>query len=245
MLLIPCLVAPEESAVYNYNAKNFKQKIEQMDGNFIMFYAPWCRHCTDFQPIWYELAEMVNTPDSKFVIAQVDCTTYNKLCNENLAPTWAELGKDYAQNDSVQIGKINCMEYTTTCLNFDVKDYPQMLWIVNGKVMGKTIGEQTLEELNQFVEKMARPENHNPEKFLKKKKVLPVARISEDTFEMYMKKELVFINYFATWCAHCKQMVPIWLELGLKYQNNSHIIIADVDCSQSETLCVQENVSYV
>lgn len=42
-----------------------------------------CRHCTDFQPIWQELAEMINTKDSKFAIAEVDCTVHHKLCHEN------------------------------------------------------------------------------------------------------------------------------------------------------------------
>lgn len=39
-----------------------------------------CRHCTEFEPIWSELAELVNTKDSKFAIAQIDCTRYSKLC---------------------------------------------------------------------------------------------------------------------------------------------------------------------
>lgn len=41
-----------------------------------------CRHCTEFHPIWAELAELVNTRDSKFAIAQVDCTQHLKLCQE-------------------------------------------------------------------------------------------------------------------------------------------------------------------
>lgn len=41
-----------------------------------------CRHCTEFEPIWSELAELVNTKDSKFAIAQVDCTLHSKLCHE-------------------------------------------------------------------------------------------------------------------------------------------------------------------
>lgn len=46
-------------------------------------YVLRCRHCTEFYPIWSELAELVNTKDSKFAIAQVDCTVHAKLCHEN------------------------------------------------------------------------------------------------------------------------------------------------------------------
>lgn len=34
-------------------------------------------------PIWEELAELINTKDSNFNIAQVDCTLHTNLCNEN------------------------------------------------------------------------------------------------------------------------------------------------------------------
>lgn len=42
-------------------------------------------------------------------------------------------------------------------------------------------------------------ETYDPEKFLKKKKALPVARILEETFDIFMDTDLVFINYFAPW----------------------------------------------
>lgn len=42
-----------------------------------------CRYCTEFHPIWEELGKLVNTKDSKFAIAQVDCTQHFKLCQEN------------------------------------------------------------------------------------------------------------------------------------------------------------------
>ena len=57
----------------------------------------------------------------------------------------------------------------------------------------------TLEDLKAYVEKMALVENHDPDKFMKKKKALPVARISEETFETFLENDLVFVNYFAPW----------------------------------------------
>lgn len=41
VLFLPYFVAPEESSVYKYTPENFERQIELMDGNFIMFYAPW------------------------------------------------------------------------------------------------------------------------------------------------------------------------------------------------------------
>ncbi|KAL0881912.1 hypothetical protein ABMA27_001673 [Loxostege sticticalis] len=329
----PYFVAPENGFVYDYNPSNFKDRIEEMDGNFIMFFAPWCRHCTDFHPTWQELGKLVNTKDSKFAIAQVDCTQHFKLCQENditgyptllyfhkntftpveykgtrdlpsltiflsevftmksekvetpkdtndvkvysgmaylndqniekfisngqhfimfyapwckasqrLAPVWAELAVQYAHNEYIQIGKVNCMENEMTCKNFDIKLYPYLLWVVNGRIMG-VADANSLEDLKAYVEKMVLAENHDPEKFMKKKKALPVARISEETFETFLEKDLVFINYFAPWCAHCMQLGPLWLKLGEKFQNESRVLIADVDCVRSKPICETEKIN--
>ncbi|XP_013188179.2 thioredoxin domain-containing protein 5 homolog [Amyelois transitella] len=334
-LFLPYFVAPEENIVLEYDSNNFKQRIEEMDGNFILFYAPWCSHCTSFYPIWQELAELVNTKGSKFAIAQVDCTVHPKLCNDNditgyptllyfhkntftpveyqgtrdlpsltlflsdvftmkleemkrkessevkiysgmayltdqniekfiskgqhfvmfyapwckasqkLAPLWAELAVQYAHNEYIQIGKVNCMENDMTCKNFDIKQYPLLLWIVNGRIMGDAnmnLGKN-IEDLKAYVEKMLLAENHDPEKFMKKKKALPVARISEETFETFLEKDLVFINYFAPWCAHCMQLSPLWLKLGERFLNESRVLIADVDCVRSKPVCDTEKIN--
>ncbi|CAG4970115.1 unnamed protein product [Parnassius apollo] len=334
IIFLPRFVTPEDGAVYEYNPHNFKGQIEDMDGNFIMFYAPWCRHCTEFEPIWSELAELVNTKNSKFAIAQVDCTLHSQLCQENditgyptlmyyhknsfspfeykgsrdlpsltlflsevftsrsehlkekekastevkiysgmayltdqniekfvskgqhfvmfyapwckasqrLAPIWAELAVQYAHNEYIQVGKVNCMDNEMTCINFDIKHYPHLLWIVNGRIMGIAEAE-TLDDLKAFVDKMVLAENHDPEKFMKKKKALPVARITDETFETFLEKDLVFINYFAPWCAHCMQLNPLWLKLGERFQNESRVLIADIDCVRSKNICEMEKIN--
>ncbi|KAL4716298.1 hypothetical protein ACJJTC_014778 [Scirpophaga incertulas] len=320
--------------VYDYTPHNFKEHIDKFDGNFVMFYAPWCKHCTDFHPIWQAFGKLVNSKDSNFAIAQVDCTLHLKLCYEyeitgyptllyfrkssqtpieykgtrdltsltlflsdafsmrkekisqpsstdvkiysgmaylndqniekyiskgqhfimffapwckasqKLAPVWAELGIQYASNEYINIGKVNCMENEITCKNFDIKQYPYLLWIVNGRIMGVTDANK-LDELAAYVEKMLLSENHDPEKFMKKNKVLPVARISEETFETFLEKDLVFINYFAPWCAHCMQLGPLWIKLGEHFQNESRVLIADVDCVRSKTICETEKINGV
>lgn len=40
-LLLPYFVAPDTNVVYEYGPTEFMTKVEELDGNFIMFYAPW------------------------------------------------------------------------------------------------------------------------------------------------------------------------------------------------------------
>lgn len=40
-LLLPLFVAPDTGFVLKYGPDNFKTQVEELDGNFVMFYAPW------------------------------------------------------------------------------------------------------------------------------------------------------------------------------------------------------------
>ncbi|VDP41844.1 unnamed protein product [Soboliphyme baturini] len=56
-------------------AENFKKVVKDPKKNvLIMFYAPWCQHCKQLEPIWVELAEHAKHFDSDLVVAKMDAT---------------------------------------------------------------------------------------------------------------------------------------------------------------------------
>ncbi|XP_068154906.1 thioredoxin domain-containing protein 5 homolog [Drosophila tropicalis] len=328
---------------------------------FVKFFAPWCGHCKRLQPLWDQLAEIMNVDDPKVVIAKVDCTQHQALCAEHevtgyptlrlfklgekdsvkfkgtrdlpaitdfinqelstpseadlnelkvdkdenaanevveeantnrgkvvelkedtfakhvssgnhfvkffapwcshcqrLAPTWEDLAKELITVTSVTISKIDCTQYRSICQDFEVKGYPTLLWIEDGKKIEKYSGSRDLPTLKAYVEKMngaptdggdnsanAANEGAKEEERDEAKKLTPQQLSGETEFDKTVANGIAFIKFYAPWCGHCQKLQPTWEQLAAEtHASSSDIRIAKVDCTAQENkqICIDQQV---
>ncbi|KYN22709.1 Thioredoxin domain-containing protein 5 [Trachymyrmex cornetzi] len=166
---------------------------------------------------------------------------------QKLAPTWDELANSLRNDDVVSISKIDCTQHRIICGQFDIKGYPTLLWIEEGKKVDKYTGQRTHEELKAYVSMMLgkNAEDESSRK-LESTDGIPNAILSltADSFKQGIEKGLSFVKFFAPWCGHCKRLAPTWEELGKKFFGNDNVNIIKVDCTLdvSKQLCNEQEV---
>lgn len=175
---------------------------------------------------------------------------------QSLAPVWEELANSLEYDSTVSISKVDCTLYRPICQEFEVKGYPTMLWIENGKKVEKYSDRRQLAEFKAFVERKtgaavqqqptekpaatAAPIAHNDGH----EEEVNVVQLTGSNFEQTIGHGVTIVKFFAPWCGHCKRLVPTWNDLAGKYVGNRNVKVAKVDCTLADNkeLCSQQEV---
>ncbi|KAI3770477.1 hypothetical protein L6452_01611 [Arctium lappa] len=145
---------------------------------------------------------------------------------KKLAPIFDLLGTNVKKTKSVFVGKVDCDENKELCTKYGVHGYPSIKWFPKGSLEAKSYGgSRTAEAFAEYI---------NNEAGTNVKiggLVSHVVALNSDNFnEIVMDKTKdVLVEFYATWCAHCQSLAPIYESLATAYKNERDVVIANVD----------------
>jgi len=164
---------------------------------------------------------------------------------QKLAPAWAELAKSFEDNPKVKIAKLDCTQAQSVCQAGEIRGYPTLQYIRNGKLVEAYKGGRDLASMKTFISEMSGSEAKEavPAEEVKS----AVAHLHKDNFDAEIKEGVTFIKFFAPWCGHCKRLAPTWEELAGKFAENAGVKIAKVDCTEGNNknreICTAQGVN--
>ncbi|XP_067933590.1 thioredoxin domain-containing protein 5-like [Watersipora subatra] len=203
-----------EGFVYVMTADNFLEIFKQPNA-FVMFYVPWCSHCTVLKPTWEALAKKYNL-ETKTVIAKMDCSVHKSTC--------AELGiKAYPSLVYFNKGTVTSRYEGTRELK-DLQTFVDLQYSLNLE-----------NDADEADEKIPSEDDEDTESVLS----ITGAKF-HDTIGS--TDTITFVKFYTPWCGHCKRLAPVWELLGKHYKRNSGVVIAKLDCEEYSHICKAQKV---
>mmetsp|Transcript_28690 Transcript_28690/g.111964 ORF Transcript_28690/g.111964 Transcript_28690/m.111964 type:complete len:440 (-) Transcript_28690:1273-2592(-) len=68
--------------------------------------------------------------------------------------------------------------------------------------------------------------------------------LSTSNFDLVVRGENTFVDFYAAWCPHCQRLSPTWEALAghLQQSGQKNVVIASVDCVKYKDLCSNQNI---
>jgi protein disulfide-isomerase A6 len=145
---------------------------------------------------------------------------------KKLAPDWAQLGDAFAGSKDVVIAKVDADAHKELGNKYDVHGYPTLKWFPKGSTTPEEYeGGRSLEELAGFVTEKSGVKSKI------KKAVSSVIELTSQNFDKVVKdtNKHVLVEFYASWCGHCKRLAPDYEIVGAAFANEPNVIIANID----------------
>ncbi|KAG1438582.1 hypothetical protein G6F56_012599 [Rhizopus delemar] len=134
---------------------------------------------------------------------------------KKLAPTYSQLGDSFANNPDVIVAKFNSDEHRNTGAHYGVQGFPTLKWFPKGFKSPEDVelyqGGRDLESLSSFIKEKS---GASPRKL--RSHVTDLNTKNFHSVALNPQKN-VLVEFYASWCGHCKNLAPVWESLATSY----------------------------
>jgi protein disulfide-isomerase A6 len=220
------LLASQVSALYGSNTKvkilkkdTFSKEVIQSKGLWLVeFFAPWCGHCKNLAPEWEKAAKALEG----FVnIGAVDMTTDQEAgASYGIQgfPTIKFFGENKQSPSDYSGGRT-----ASDIINFA---FEQAKKVANQRIGAKSSSGSSSSS-SSGSGGSGGSENVDDK---------DVVVLDESNFEelVMQSNDAWFIEFYAPWCGHCKNLAPHWSKLGTELKGE--VKVGKVDATQASQL---------
>ncbi|KAI8071633.1 thioredoxin-like protein [Gongronella butleri] len=162
---------------------------------------------------------------------------------KTLAPVYAELGDAFAHSDDVIIAKVNADDHRDLGAAFGVQGFPTLKWFPKGVTTSAGVVDYSsgrdLNALSKFVHEKSgvRPRIRATVSHVKTLTTANFHDLVDD------KQSGTLVEFYASWCGHCKNLAPIYEKVGNAFANEPNCHVAKIDADIERAIGTEYDIS--
>ncbi|KAG0166877.1 hypothetical protein DFQ28_006814 [Apophysomyces sp. BC1034] len=162
---------------------------------------------------------------------------------KNLAPIYEELGAAFAHaRDDVVIAKVDADQHRDLGQRFDVKGFPTLKWFPKGYTSESIESYSSGRDLTSLANFVRDKSGIRPRIKAQKSDVTVLTSKNFKQVALDTSKG-VLVEFYASWCGHCKNLAPIYEKVGSAFANEANCEVAKIDADVHKDIGTEYDIS--
>ncbi|KAI7892658.1 thioredoxin-like protein [Mucor mucedo] len=163
---------------------------------------------------------------------------------KNLAPVWSQLADAFShQKANVVVAKIDADTHRETGTLFGVQGFPTLKWFPQGVNSPQGVedykGGRDLTSLANFIREKT---GISPRIKSQKSDVVELNTKNFHQVALNPNKNVI-VEFYASWCGHCKTLAPIWEKVASTFANEENCVVAKIDADLERDIGTEFDIS--
>ncbi|GJP46373.1 hypothetical protein CLOM_g5667 [Closterium sp. NIES-68] len=152
---------------------------------------------------------------------------------KKLAPDYEKFASAFRKTSTVVIAKVNCDAHKELCSEYRVRGYPTLKWFPAGTDLPDDYdGRREAADMVNWVNDKLGTSVRVP---VSTSHVVALSPATFDSIALDPTKH-VLVEFYAPWCGHCKNLAPIYEQVGAAFKLEKNVVIAKVDADEHKEL---------